>query len=78
MCGEEPLAAPSGAVPILFAVPRDRRSSLPNTRFLLHQPLGGSQAIDIRVEVEEILKARERLNRLIFDRSVSTSNRRPK
>ncbi len=55
------------AVPILFGAPRERRYSLPHTRFLLHQPSGGAggQASDIRIEAEEILKVRERLNALI-------------
>lgn len=57
------------AVPILFGAPRERRYSLPHTRFLLHQPSGGAggQATDIRIEAEEILKVRERLNALIAD-----------
>ena len=55
------------AVPILFGAPKERRFSLPHTRFLLHQPSGGAggQATDIRIEAEEILKVRERLNALI-------------
>lgn len=55
------------AVPILFGAPKERRFSLPHTRFLLHQPSGGGsgQATDIRIEAEEILKVRERLNTLI-------------
>jgi ATP-dependent Clp protease, protease subunit len=55
------------AVPILFGASRERRYSLPHTRFLLHQPSGGTggQATDIRIEAEEILKVRERLNALI-------------
>lgn len=55
------------AVPILFGAPKERRYSLPNTRFLLHQPTGGTggQASDIRIEAEEILKVREKLNVLI-------------
>ena len=55
------------AVPILFGAPKERRYSLPNTRFLLHQPTGGAggQASDIRIEAEEILKVREKLNELI-------------
>jgi ATP-dependent Clp protease protease subunit len=55
------------AVPILFGAPKERRYSLPNTRFLLHQPTGGAggQASDIRIEAEEILKVREKLNALI-------------
>ena len=37
------------AVPILFGAPRERRYSLPHTRFLLHQPSGGAggQASDL-------------------------------
>jgi ATP-dependent Clp protease protease subunit len=55
------------AVPILFGATKERRYSLPNTRFLLHQPSGGAggQASDIRIEAEEILKVRARLNQLI-------------
>ncbi len=54
-------------VPILLAAEKDHRYSLPNTRFLLHQPTGGAggQASDIRIEAEEILKVREKLNVLI-------------
>ena len=57
------------AVPILFGAAKDRRFSLPHTRFLLHQPTGGAggQASDIRIEAEEILKVRARLNALIAD-----------
>jgi ATP-dependent Clp protease protease subunit len=54
-------------VPILLGAEKDSRYSLPNTRFLLHQPSGGAggQASDIRIAAEEILKLRERINRLI-------------
>ena len=54
-------------VPILLAAPKEHRFSLPNTRFLLHQPSGGAggQASDIRIAAEEILKLRERINMLI-------------
>jgi ATP-dependent Clp protease protease subunit len=57
------------AVPILLAAPKDQRYSLPNTRFLLHQPHGGAggQATDIRIAAEEILKLRERINVLIAE-----------
>ncbi len=57
------------AVPILLAAEKSHRYSLPNTRFLLHQPSGGAggQAADIRIAAEEILKLRERLNKLIAD-----------
>ena len=55
--------ASAGAL-IYAAVDKDNRYSLPNTRFLLHQPMGGTrgQAADIAIEAEEILKMRKRLN----------------
>ncbi len=54
------------AVLIYMAVPRENRYCLPNTRFLLHQPAGGTggTAADIDIEAREIIKMRERLNRL--------------
>lgn len=55
------------AVPILLGAAKEKRFSLPNTRFLLHQPSGGAggQAADIRIEAQEILKIRQRINGLI-------------
>ena len=52
---------------IYLGAKKENRFSLPNTRFLLHQPLGGvrGQASDITIEAEEILKMRERINRVI-------------
>ena len=60
--------ASAGAL-IYVAVPRESRFSLPNTRFLLHQPMGGVQgpATDIDIEAREIIKMRERLNQIIAD-----------
>ena len=57
--------ASAGAL-IYVSVPRERRFCLPNTRFLLHQPAGGmgGSATDIDIEAREILRMRERLNRL--------------
>ena len=57
--------ASAGAL-IYVSVPRERRFSLPNTRFLLHQPAGGARgtAADVEIEAKEILKMRERLNRV--------------
>jgi ATP-dependent Clp protease protease subunit len=57
--------ASAGAL-IFVAVPRERRLCLPNTRFLLHQPAGGAggSASDIEIEAKEILRTRDRLNRL--------------
>ncbi len=42
---------------------------MPNARFLLHQPSGGAggQASDIRIEAQEILKIRSRINKMIAD-----------
>jgi ATP-dependent Clp protease protease subunit len=58
--------ASAGAL-IFLAGAKHRRFCLPHTRFLLHQPLGGVQgpAVDIGIEAREIVKMRERLNRLI-------------
>jgi ATP-dependent Clp protease, protease subunit len=57
--------ASAGAL-IYAAAERENRYSLPNTRFLLHQPMGGvrGQAADIAIEAEEILKMRQRLNEI--------------
>jgi ATP-dependent Clp protease protease subunit len=57
----------SAGVLIYLAAPKEDRFCLPNTRFLLHQPSGGvfGQATDIGIEAEEIVKMRERLNRII-------------
>jgi ATP-dependent Clp protease protease subunit len=57
----------SAGAHIFLGAEKENRFCLPNTRFLLHQPLGGvrGQASDISIEAEEILKMRERINRLI-------------
>lgn len=57
--------ASAGAL-IYAAADKDDRFSLPNTRFLLHQPMGGArgQAADIAIEAEEIIKMRRRLNEI--------------
>ena len=57
--------ASAGAL-IFVAVPREDRVCLPNTRFLLHQPAGGAggTASDIHIEAREILRMRDRLNRI--------------
>jgi len=56
--------ASAGAL-IYVAVERERRLALPNTRFLLHQPLGGARGPveDVAIEAEQIVAIRERLNR---------------
>ncbi len=57
----------SAATHLYLAVPRERRFCLPNTRFLIHQPSGGTggQASDIAIHAQEIIKARERIARTI-------------
>ena len=62
------------AVPILFGAPKENRMALPNTRFLLHQPMGGAggHLQDIRIEAQEILKIRERINKLLSDETGQT------
>ncbi len=57
--------ASAGAL-IFVSVPLEDRFALPNTRFLLHQPAGGSggTAADIDIEAREILKMRDRINRI--------------
>jgi ATP-dependent Clp protease protease subunit len=57
------------AVPILMGAAKGNRLSLPNTRFLLHQPSGGAggQLSDIRIQAEQMLKIRERLNKMLAD-----------
>ncbi|MGL4686580.1 MAG: ATP-dependent Clp protease proteolytic subunit [Commensalibacter sp.] len=65
--------ASAGAL-IFAAGHKKRRFCLPNTRFLLHQPMGGVRgpATDIDIEAREIIKMRERLNH-IFARETGHS-----
>ena len=59
----------SAATNIYLAAKREHRFSLPNTRYLVHQPSGGSRgnATDIKIQMEEILKTKARINRIISD-----------
>jgi ATP-dependent Clp protease protease subunit len=65
--------ASAGAL-IFAAAEKRNRIALPNTRFLLHQPLGGmsGRATEIEIEAAQILAMRERLNR-IFARATGQS-----
>ena len=74
----------SAGAHIYLGAGKENRLCMPNTRFLLHQPLGGvrGQASDISIEAEEIIKMRERLNRIIaretgqpFEKGVSDTER---
>ena len=60
------MAASMGAVLLAAGTP-GKRSSLPNSRIMIHQPSGGSQgtASDIEIQAKEILYARERINDII-------------
>jgi len=59
--------AASAAVIILLGARKENRLSLPNARVLIHQPSTGihGTAADIQIEASEILKCREKINRLI-------------
>lgn len=61
----------SGGVHVFLAAEREDRYCLPNTRFMIHQPIGGAggRATDIEIEAAEILKARARLNRIIAEKT---------
>ena len=57
----------SAATTIYLAAEKENRFCLPNTRFLVHQPLGGARgdATDIAIQAEQIVKMRVRINKLI-------------
>ena len=59
----------SAAITIYLGADKQDRYSLPNTRYLIHQPVGGfsGQATDIGIEAEEILRLRKRINKIISD-----------
>jgi ATP-dependent Clp protease protease subunit len=60
------MAASMGAFLLAAGTP-GKRSALPNSRIMIHQPSGGSQgtAADIEIQAREVLHARERLNALL-------------
>lgn len=59
----------SAAALILLAAPKERRLGLPNSRYLIHQPLGRSQGVatDIEIYAKDMEKTRAKLNRIIAD-----------
>ncbi|EPH0090925.1 ATP-dependent Clp protease proteolytic subunit [Pluralibacter gergoviae] len=59
----------SAGITIFLAAKKEHRYSLPNTRFMIHQPMGGvrGQATDIEIEAREIIRMHDRINRLIAD-----------
>lgn len=64
------MAASMGAF-LLAAGNKGKRFALPNSRIMIHQPSGGAQgqATDIQIQAREILDLRERLNRILAERT---------
>ncbi|HJV81469.1 MULTISPECIES: ATP-dependent Clp endopeptidase proteolytic subunit ClpP [Oxalobacteraceae] len=67
------LAASMGAF-LLAAGAKGKRFSLPNSRIMIHQPLGGAQgqATDIEIQAREILYLRDRLNHILAEKTGKT------
>lgn len=59
----------SAAVIIYLAANKEDRYSLPNARYMIHQPSGGvnGSAADIEIDAREIVRLRERLNKIISE-----------
>ncbi len=64
------MAASMGAF-LLSAGAKGKRIALPNSEIMIHQPLGGvqGQASDIMIHAEQIVKIREKLNRILAERT---------
>jgi ATP-dependent Clp protease, protease subunit len=64
------MAASMGAF-LLAAGAKGKRFALPNSKVMIHQPLGGTQgqATEIEIHAREILKTREQLNRILSERT---------
>ena len=67
------MAASMGAF-LLAAGEKGKRYALPNAEVMIHQPLGGArgQATEIQIAAEHILKTRDRLNRILAERTGKT------
>ncbi len=65
------------ATHIYLASDKEHRYSLPNTRFLIHQPHGGfgGDASDIEIHAREIVKTRERINAIIAEQTGQSLDR---
>lgn len=61
-------ASSMGAI-LLAGGTQGKRSALPNSRVMIHQPMGGveGQAADIDIHAQEIMKTREKLNQILAD-----------
>ncbi len=64
------MAASMGAF-LLSAGTKGKRKALPNSEIMIHQPLGGTQgqASDIKIHADHILRTRDRLNRILAERT---------
>ncbi len=64
------LAASMGAF-LLAAGAKGKRKALPNSEIMIHQPSGGAQgqATDIRIHAEQIIRIKDRLNRILAERT---------
>lgn len=62
------LVASAGAL-ILLAAPKERRIGLPNSHYLIHQPLSGMKGVasDLQIHAEEVEKLRNKINVLISE-----------
>src|SRR5512142_268987 len=67
----------SAAALILLAVPKDRRLGLPNSHYLIHQPLSGIRGVatEIEIHARELEKTRERVNRVIAEETGQSMER---
>ncbi len=59
----------SAAAIILLAAPRERRCGLPNSHYLIHQPMSGTRGVatEIEIHAKELEKLRQRINRLVSE-----------
>ena len=66
--------AASMAAVILASGAKGKRYSLPNSEIMIHQPLGGAQgqATDIQITAKQILKLKEKLNKMMAERTGKT------
>ena len=64
------MAASMGSI-LLTAGEKGKRKALPNSEVMIHQPLGGAQgqATDIAIHAEHIIKTKEKMNRILAERT---------
>jgi len=67
----------SAAALVLLAVPKERRLGLPNSHYLIHQPLSGIRGVATEIEIaaRELEKTRERVNRVISEETGQSMER---